>query len=71
MAHKGFMATLLNALLGQPQRSQHPRQVHRTKRGRWHRPGAKRFHWHLTPLRTKYHFVQRNHRWECPFCGCA
>lgn len=82
MSRKGLLDTLLASLftpprptrtvsrspLRTPQRPHHPRPRHRS---RWHRPGTSRYHWHLTPERTKYFFTRQHARWVCPFCGCG
>jgi hypothetical protein len=47
------------------------RYVRHSHRSRWHRPGYLRYHWHLTPNRQRYYFVNKSGCWLCPFCGCA
>jgi hypothetical protein len=57
------------AIQAVPQRRRNPRG----RPGRWRRRGPARFHVHLTPGATRYHFTRQfkhgGYRWLCPFCG--
>jgi hypothetical protein len=73
----GLLLELMDALLDglTPPRAvsppRRPRQAKGRRRGRWHRSGPFRYHWHLVPTRRRFYFVKKAGRWVCPFCGCA